>query len=228
MQEVIEFEYNGYKATVIRPENPNGKWVWKTEFLYAFDKAEVELLKTGYTRVYYSISEQYGSYDAVRLMRNFYKYVIEKYSLNKKCSLFGFSRGGLYAINYALFYPESVNCIYLDAPVVDFRTWPNDDYPDEKKSLLKSYSINEEVLKEFKGNPIFHIKDLYELRIPLLIVAGDSDATVPYELNAKKIVDFYREKGVDLPLYLKKGCNHHPHSLEDVSPVIDFVENCNK
>lgn len=36
-----EFEYNGYKATVLFPENFNGKWVWKTEFFYAFDHAEI-------------------------------------------------------------------------------------------------------------------------------------------------------------------------------------------
>ena len=27
-----EFEVNGYKATVLIPENPNGKWIWKTKF----------------------------------------------------------------------------------------------------------------------------------------------------------------------------------------------------
>ena len=43
------FEVNGYQATVLLPENPNGKWVWKTEFFGAFDTAESELLDLGYT-----------------------------------------------------------------------------------------------------------------------------------------------------------------------------------
>ena len=46
------FNFNGHEATVILPEHPNGKWIWKTEFLDAFDKAEVELNEMGYTRVY--------------------------------------------------------------------------------------------------------------------------------------------------------------------------------
>lgn len=50
-----EFEYNGYKATVLFPDNFNGKWVWKTEFFYAFDQAEQELFSKGYARVYYEI-----------------------------------------------------------------------------------------------------------------------------------------------------------------------------
>lgn len=44
MEKIFEYEFNGYKATVIQPENPNGKWIWKTEFFYAFDNAEKELL----------------------------------------------------------------------------------------------------------------------------------------------------------------------------------------
>ena len=61
MEKTIEFEFNGNQAVVIRPENPNGKWLWKTEFLYAFDQAERALVEKGYTRVYYQISDKYGS-----------------------------------------------------------------------------------------------------------------------------------------------------------------------
>lgn len=95
MANVIKFNFNGYEATVVRPENPNGKWVWKTEFFGAFDMAERELLDLGYTRVYYAIRDMYGSYRAVRLMHEFYKHVIKEFSLEDKCALFGFSRGGL-------------------------------------------------------------------------------------------------------------------------------------
>ena len=70
------FQFNGYNATIIVPENANGEWIWKTEFLYAFDQAENTMVNMGYTRIYYEISNRYGSYKAVRLMRSFYKYVI--------------------------------------------------------------------------------------------------------------------------------------------------------
>ena len=48
MEQVFEYEFNGYSAFVIRPENPNGKWIWKTEFFTAFDQAERALLEKGY------------------------------------------------------------------------------------------------------------------------------------------------------------------------------------
>ena len=124
MERIETFEFNGYEATVIIPEKPNGKWVWKTEFLYAFDQAERALLAKGYTRVYYQISDKYGSPAAIRLMEEFYHFVVSKFHLDKKCVLFGFSRGGLYAFNFALAYPNFVDKVYLDAPVLNLKTWP--------------------------------------------------------------------------------------------------------
>jgi hypothetical protein len=108
MEQTIELLFNNHKATIIRPENPNGKWIWKTEFLYAFDQAERALVEKGYTRVYYQVRNRYGGYPAIRLMKKFYDFITEEFALDKKCCLFGFSRGGLYAFNFALFYPECV------------------------------------------------------------------------------------------------------------------------
>ena len=89
-----EFEFNGYQATIIIPENPNGKWIWKTEFLYAFDQSERALCERGYTRVYYCISNKYGSYNAVRLRHALQLLVVEKYPLENEACRFWFSRGG--------------------------------------------------------------------------------------------------------------------------------------
>ena len=147
------FEFNGYQATVIRPEKPNGKWFWKTEFLYAFDQAERALVDDGYTRVYYQISDKYGSYNAVRLMRDFHSYAVKTFELSEKVCLFGFSRGGLYAFNFALFYPDCVEKVYLDAPVLDLKDWPIED-SIEQKQMLEEYGLNKETLRTFRGNPV--------------------------------------------------------------------------
>lgn len=223
MANVFNFEYNGYTATVIRPENPNGKWVWKTEFFYAFDAAERELLDRGYTRVYYKISNKYGSYHAVRLMHSFYSYVKDKFSLDDKCMLFGFSRGGLYAFNFALFYPECVGKIYLDAPVLDMRTWPEEG-SENRGQVYKEYDLTPETIKNFKGHPIENLAEFFSHGIPLLLVAGAADEIVPFEENSGRMIDYCRNKGVDITCYVKPECKHHPHSLDDVTPIIEFIE----
>ena len=227
-EKVINYDFDGFEVTVITPENPNGKWIWKTEFLYAFDKAEVELVKLGYTRVYYKISNMYGNYKSIRLMHKFYLHIIEKFNLDKKCILFGFSRGGLYAFNYALSYPETVDKVYLDAPVLDLTTWPLkfEEGTDMRKcydEMLICYNLTDQTVLTFKDMPINNLAEFFEHKIPLLLVAGDSDQVVSYERNSLKVIDFCKENSIPLEYYVKPGCLHHPHSLEDVTPIIDFV-----
>ena len=222
MENVINFEFNGYEATVIRPDNPNGKWVWKAEFLYDFDAAEQALFDLGYTRVYYRISHKYGSYHAVRLMHSFFGFVKEKFSLEDKCMLFGFSRGGLYAFNFALFYPECVEKIYLDAPVLDMRSWPKEGSIN-REQVYEEYSLTSETIKIFKGHPIENLPEFFSHGIPLMLVAGGSDEVVPYEENSGKMIEYCKNNGIDITYIVKPECKHHPHSLDDVSPIVEFI-----
>lgn len=228
MAETLTYQFNGHDVVVIRPENPNGKWIWKTEFLHAFDQAEAKLLELGYTRVYYQISDRYGDYKAIRLMHHFYEHVTEKFGLDKKCFLFGFSRGGLYAFNYTLFYPETVSGVYLDAPVLDLTTWPRKDAVGTEMrtcydQMLDCYTLCDETVAKFNDSPIRNLEEFFKLEIPLLLVAGDSDQVVDFEKNSNTLIRYCRDNGIPLEYYVKPGCKHHPHSLDDVTPIIRFV-----
>ena len=119
MAKTYEYEFNGYNAYVVVPENPNGKWIWKAEYRTAFDQAEQALIEQGYTHVFYEVRFQYGCYKLQRLMHKFHLDVVERFHLQKKCILIGMSVGGLYSFNYALAYPEYVEKVCLDAPA-----WP--------------------------------------------------------------------------------------------------------
>ena len=220
---IEEFEFNGFTATVIIPENAHGKWVWKTEFLYAYDQAERALLDRGYTRVYYQISDKYGSDGAVALMKTFYDFVVEKYALAPKCSLFGFSRGGLYAFNFALQHPSCVENVYLDAPVLDMKTWPPKG-SNEYDQLLAEYGFDDEQFLAYKGNPIDKLQPFFALKIPFMIVAGAVDEVVPFDKNAGILIDYCAREHIAIESVVKPDCGHHPHSLEDVAPIVAFVE----
>ena len=223
MERIETIEFNGYQATVIIPEKPNGEWIWKTEFLYAFDQSERALLNEGYTRVYYDASDRYGSYQAVRMMHNFYRYVIKEFSLREKCHLFGFSRGGLYAVNFSLYYPEYVASIYLDAPVLDMKSWPPKG-SKEQEELFEEYTLNEETLLRFKENPVDNLEELFALNLPVMLVAGAVDELVPLNENGGVMIDFCEKNNLPLTCIIKPECGHHPHSLEDIQPIVDFVK----
>ena len=218
-----EFDFNGHAATVLIPDNFNGKWIWKTEFFYAFDDAEQALFASGYARVYYKVSDMYGSDRAVRLMHAFHLRLIEEFGFKRKPCLFGFSRGGLYAFNYALYYPEYVEKLYLDAPVLNLKSWPPKGSA-EHAEMLAEYFLTEESFEKYAVSPVDKMEEFSKNGLPVLIVAGDADDVVPHTENAEVMVKYYRDKGLDLQYILKHGCGHHPHSLSDVTPITEFVE----
>ena len=64
--------------------------------------------------------------------------------------------------------------------------------------------------------------------MPVILVAGDSDKVVPYCENGIMIEKEYENPGIPFCLYIKEGCDHHPHGLEDNTPIINFVEKYSK
>ena len=34
---------------------------------------------------------------------------------------------------------------------------------------------------------------------------------------------YYKENGGEIEVYMKRGGDHHPHGLPDISPVVDFI-----
>lgn len=227
-----EFSFMGHPATIIFPEKPlNGNpYIWRTEFLYAFDQADEELLKKGYHIIYCEYSNEYGSDRSVTFFKGFRDFVTAQYLLSPKGALFGFSRGALYAVNYALKYPDDVACLYLDAPVLDLKSWPAGFFkgtgsPEEWedcKTRVFGWKSDEEA-RAYRKNPADRLDELIDTDIPVLLIAGDSDRTVPYEENGKLMEDAFKKAGKDISVIIKENCDHHPHSLEDTKPIVDFV-----
>ena len=96
---------------------------------------------------------------------------------------------------------------------------------EEKDQLLAEYGLTEAEFADFNGSPVDRLGELYQTGLPVLLVAGDSDDCVPYVENGKRLVDEYARLGGEVKLVLKKGCGHHPHSLDDVTIIVDFVKN---
>ena len=221
-----EYMFNGYKAHVVVPENPNGKWIWKAEYLGAFDKAEQALIEEGYTHVFYELRFMYGCYKLQRLMHKFHLDVIERFHLQKKCILIGMSVGGLYSFNYALAYPEYVEKVCLDAPALD----PYDIYShftgenvQYYEKMMACYGLTRETVKDFKDFPIHNFKEFFDAGIPVMLIAGDADTVCRPEKNYKLMLQYCEENNIPITVCIKPGCGHHPHSLEDITPILDFV-----
>jgi lysophospholipase L1-like esterase/pimeloyl-ACP methyl ester carboxylesterase len=229
--ERIDDVYRGREVILVRPHHPapGRPWVWRTEFFGAFAQADLALLAQGWHVAYYRLSHMYGSPAAVEWMKSFHTHIVTQHALSVQASLFGFSRGGLYAINYATTYPADVAAIYLDAPVLDLRSWPGGlwqgkGYPQGWEEVQAVYAMNVEEVRLAAPNLIDRVETLVRAGIPILLVAGDADVVVPYEENGAKLVTRIEQLGGKISVILKPGVDHHPHSLEDVTPIVTFFQ----
>ena len=62
-----------------------------------------------------------------------------------------------------------------------------------------------------------------EANIPIISVCGDSDEAVPFEQHMDIIRKRYLELGGTVRVITKLGCGHHPHSLTDPTPIVNFI-----
>ena len=113
-----KFELDGRACVLVRPDSPlhSNPWIWRTEFFGAFPTLDLALLKGRILRSVIDVQNMYGAPIAMRHMDRFYAHLLNDYSLSNRCVLEGFSRGALFALNWAAHNPRAVACVYLDAP----------------------------------------------------------------------------------------------------------------
>ena len=225
------FHFEGYEAVIVFPEHPKGDkpWVWRTEFFGAFAQADIEMLKRGCHLLHLSIPDQFGCPAAAAVMERFQAYVEKRYALSKKAVLFGFSRGGLYALHYAARCPERIAALYLDAPVIDIASWPKgsgrgEGSAEDWKRCRRLFGLKGEDCASYHERMREAIRILTAHKIPLMLVAGDSDTVVPYEENGALLEAAFRAEKLPMKVVRKPGVGHHPHSLEDAAPIAEFLE----
>lgn len=228
--EIIEFKFDGVEAKIVFPNKPNStrKWIWRTQFWAHEPQTDIALLNQGFHVVYVDVVDLYGNTTAIKRLSDFYAFLIKNFSLNKKTVLEGMSRGGLDAFNWASENTDKVFCIYVDAPVCDIKSWPGglgkgDGSKNDWEKCLKAYELTELTVQEFKGIPLNNCLKLAKAKIPLISVCGDADTVVPFEENSLKLAEIYRAAGGKIELIVKNGIGHHPHSLKDPKPIVDFI-----
>lgn len=227
----IDFEWNGYSCIVCIPDNPcaEKRWVWRAEFYGAFDTYDSMMVEKGYYRAYIKLSNMFGCPEAVDKMKLFHDFLVKEYGLYEKAILVGVSRGGLYSVNYAAKYPEDVSALYLDAPVLNILSWPfslgcaRGSAADQALALEQLHLTRAQLLS-YRGNPIDKVEKVAKDGIPICFVCGGKDEDVPFAENTEIFMERFKSFGGVCELHLKPECAHHPHGLEDPTPIIDFIE----
>lgn len=227
----IDFQFSGRDALLVFPEHAaNGNpWAQYTEYFGAFPDTALALVAKGYHLAYIQNTHRWGCEADYLLKKKFGQFLSEKFGLATRSTLIGMSCGGMIAVHVAARFPECVEALYLDAPVMNLLSCPlgvgigrtDQALVDE---CLQALSTTASELISFRGHPLDEIPELIKARIPVVMVYGGADLTVPYTENGQLLENAYRNAGCPIVVWGKPECDHHPHGLKNPGPVVEQLE----
>lgn len=225
----LDFEFEGRNAILVVPNQATegNPWLYKTEYFGAFPDFELAMLKRGWFLANLETKSRWVIEDDNEVKPRFCDFLQKEFGLANQCLPVGMSCGGMHAVYFAALYPRYVSALYLDAPVLNLLSCPagvgkgNGQFFEEYCQITGK-SISE--LINYRNHAIDYTDALLKANIPIFLVCGDADETVPYCENGEVLSKRYHEAGGIIEEVLKPGCGHHPHSLTDCTPIIRFAE----
>ena len=222
-----KFNLNGFTAQIVEPPEPLEEklWFWLPEWPTAFPERNgvKELLQLGYYMVHIDVFGKCGNPEAVEIMKSMYDYV-QTLGFAKKAAFIGMSLGGLYSFRYAAKYPETVACIYADAPVVSLAYRSETGRPDLAE-FCQAYGVGENSagLADHPLSPFKNYMQMVEAGIPLLMIVGLDDNVVNAKNNGLRMADLWRAAGGKVEVVERPYWGHHPHGLDNPAKILRFI-----
>ena len=122
-----------------------------------------------------------------------------------------------------------MSCLYLDAPVCNFKSWPagfgkGKGSPGDWERCKQIHGLaSDDAARTSKLSPIEQCEALAKAKVPVISICGDADDVVPMVENSSLLKERCEKLGLPVTLIAKPGLNHHPHSLQDPAPIVDFI-----
>ena len=233
--ERINFKLDGKEAQLTFPKKPfpGNPWLWRARFPGYHAEIDSMLLAKGFHVAYINTDNQFGSPKAVTTWNKFYSYITKTYNLQAKVALHGHSRGGLFIYKWAKENAEKIACIYGDAVVCDFKSWPgglgaSKGGKKEWETLKAEYGFkSDDEAKAYTNNPIDNLDDLVKAGVRILHTVSLKDEVVPPDENSLKLVNNYIHLGGTATVSpcssgVQKSRGHH-YNIDNPKMVVDFI-----
>jgi len=178
--------------------------------------------------VYCDVAELLGNEQAISLWNSYYN-LLHKAGLAKKALMEGMSRGGVYVFNWAAVNPDKVAGVYVDNPLLNIPSWAEGMMkPDVKDAMFeafkKDYNLTtDDEIRAFKGSPVDKVKQIVKGKYPILILCADEDEAVSPKDNTLLFEQKVKALNGNITVIHKPGAKHHPHSLPNPEPIVDFL-----
>ncbi len=225
-----DFTFRERNAKIVIPKQaaPGNPWIWRARFWGHEPQTDIAMLERGFHIAYCDVAELFGNDTAMSVWDGFYQ-MLTRAGLAQKSVMEGMSRGGVYIYRWAATYPDRVAGIYADAPVLDLKSWPGGKgtgkgSPSDWETFMKDFGFKSEAeALSFKGNPLDLTEKIAKSGFPMLHVVGDADDVVPVSENTGPFEKKVKDAGGAIKVIHKPGIGHHPHSLQNPQPIIDFI-----
>ena len=227
---------DGAAAWYIEPAKPlAGKpWVWRAYFPDWHIEMDSILLERGIAIAYIKADDLFGHVSAMILWDALYDYLVKIKQFAAKPALEAVSRGGLYAYAWAKRNPSKVSCIYAEAPVCDFTSWPGGKgrgtgSPADWEKLLKVYGFSDTEALQYHDQPKDNLETLAAYKVPVLHVIGLNDKVVPNEENTFALIQNYIKAGgpaTIIPMTTgTQNLQGHHFPIENPEALANFITN---
>ena len=228
-----KFNFNGRKAWVVEPSVVPAKgmpWTWTMQWAEAFvDRTGVpDLLGKGYHHVTIDVFNTRMDENGLKACAEFQDFLVKELGFAPKANLVGMSWGGFFSIRYAATYPQNVRRIYLDAPLLNFDGFGSKATAKQTPGLIGPWAAKLPADGKWTNDPCMPVNmagPIAKAGIPVLLLYGGQDQTVPPALNAELFMTRFKAAGGKIGVDKRGGFGHHPHGVDPnkTGTIVNFV-----
>lgn len=218
------FRFQGHEAWVVEPAAgvrvaEGCPWTWTVQWWTAFvpRTGVPQLLKRGFRHVALDMFATRASDEAMPVLADFQRFLVDDLGFAPKCNLIGMSWGGFFSVRYAAHYPRNVAKIYLDCPFLNLGGCCK---PLDLGPWAKTAPAN---WIDDPRMPVNMAKAVADAKIPILLVYGGADSTLDPRLNSEIFIPRFKAAGGEIRVVYRALYGHHPHGFEESDPTVpDF------
>ena len=229
------FDFDGHEAWVVSPKCEPAAglpWTWTMQWAEAYvDRTGVlDLLAKGWHHATIDTFRHRMDEEGLRVSRAFQKFLVEELGFAQKANLVGMSWGGFFSTRYAATFPECVGRIYLDAPLMNFDGFAKvGGTPTEAAARIGPWANMPPADGDWNADsrmPVNMADRIAKAGIPILLLYGGQDATVPPASNCELFAERFKAAGGRIEVRRRALYGHHPHGEDPdkTSGIVSFFE----
>ena len=226
----IIFDFNGRRAWIVEPKRVSAgvPWVWTMQWMGAYLErtGAPKLVDKGWHHVHLEAYDTRADDDGLKTLADFQEFLVKELGFAEKAGLIGMSWGGFYSVRYASAYPDKVNRIYLDAPLLNVYTLPL-NWARTLEERIGSWAMSRpDDIYSDPRQAVNRADVIASAKIPMLLIYGKDDPTVDPKLNSEPFLAAFRKAGGSALVVARDAWGHHPHGLEpdETGKIVEFFE----